>query len=150
MTDVDPAGDDELLTHLREVVEQVDQVPPAVLLDSRTALARRLVGHEVAELLEDSLTAAGVRADRALRLLSFRSGPVRLELEIEEAAGLLRVRGHATGVTGAVRVETVRRTYTVEVDADGFFTLDAEPSGTVRLQVVAEDGTPVTTSWLAS
>ena len=77
--------DDELLAELREAVAEADLVTDRQREAARAAFTWRTVDAELAELLHDSaLEAAAVRgADDAARTLSFASGPLTLEVEID-------------------------------------------------------------------
>jgi hypothetical protein len=144
--------DDELLARLRVIADAVDGPPEHVEEHARAALSSRLIGHELITLLADSATTAGhtVRADdQRVRLLSFSTASVSLELQIDDVAGHLSLRGQVTGASGAVEVETPTDRRTATMDDDGWFVVPEIPAGTVRIRLRADDGTPVTTSWVS-
>lgn len=144
--------DDELIDRLRLVAATVDAVPETVEANARAAFASRLIGYELAELLADSATATAgaVRSDDPrLRLLSFHTPTVSVELQVEYGVGRMSLRGQVTGVCRDVELEMTTGRHPVSVDGDGWFAVDDIPAGTVRLRLRADDGTPVTTSWLS-
>jgi DNA-directed RNA polymerase specialized sigma24 family protein len=140
--------DDELMERLRDVADELDPVPEAVLRDARTALSSRLLDHELAVLLGDSAMAGTAVRGGGPRLLSFRAGPVALELQLDEVGEQLSLRGQVTGAAGEVQVETATDRRRVPIDAEGWFVVPDLPTGAVRLRLVAVDGTAVSTSWV--
>lgn len=145
-------GDDELLERLRVIAGLIDGPPELVELNARAALSTRLLDHELAELLHDSNASPGVLVrgdDHRLRLLSFQTSSVTVELQLDVVAGLLSLRGQVTGAAGEVEVETTTDRRTTPIDTDGWFVAEHLPAGAVRLRLRAEDGTAVTTSWVS-
>jgi hypothetical protein len=146
----DDERDDQLLARLREAAARVDPVPDLVLRHARAALATRDLDAELAELSFDSeLTAAGtVRADGdEVRLLSFETLQVSVELQVQYAAGRVGLRGLVDGATGEVVIEVAGERHTRPIDAEGWFTAADLPRGATRVLVTADDGTTVTTGW---
>lgn len=145
--------DDELVDRLRRIAAQVDPPPELVLETARAALTLRRLDAELADLVHDSALAAGpvlVRgADDSLRLLSFETSTVSVEVQVSETAGRRSLLGMVSGASGAVEVETAEGRRTVPLGPSGRFDVDDVPSGTVRLHLVADDGTPVSTSWVS-
>lgn len=144
--------DDELLERLRDIAAAVDGPPELVELSARAALSTRLLDHELAQLLNDSESAAGapVRGeDHRLRLLSFQTATVSVELQLDEVAGRLSLRGHVSGAAGEVEVETATDRRSASIDPDGWFVVEDVPAGAVRIRLRADDGTAVTTSWMS-
>jgi hypothetical protein len=144
-------SDDDLIARLREIAAVVDAPPAHVEASARAALSTRLIGYELAELLGDSAVAAdAVRSDdQRLRLLSFQTATVALELQVDYVGGRLSLRGEVAGASGEVEVETVGERRRATIDADGWFVVDDVPCGTVRIRLRADDGTPVSTSWVS-
>jgi hypothetical protein len=143
-------NDEELLGELRAAAAQADPVPDLVLRQARAALATRDLDAELADLAFDSaLAAAGaVRAEGDdVRLLSFESPRVSVELQVEYADGRVVLRGLVTGATGDAVIEVAGERHTRPIDDDGWFTAAGLPRGTTRVRVTAADGTPVTTGW---
>ena len=132
--------DDDFLAELRTAADRFDPVPAGVLRDASAALALRTLDAELATLVEGE--AALVRGDDGPLLLAFESERVTLNLEISGDT----VRGLVTGAVGEVVVETPRSRRSAPV-TDGWFTVTDVPSGLVRVQVTAADGTVVVTQW---
>lgn len=144
--------DDELIARLRAIATVADGPPEHVEADARAALGSRLIGYELAALLEDSAATAGhtVRADeQRVRLMSFSTASVSLELQLDDIGGRVSLRGQVYGASGEVEVETAAERRRATIDADGWFVADDVPAGTVRIRLRADDGTPVTTSWVS-
>ena len=149
--DADPAHE-ALLTRLRSVVAEADPVPDLVRDSAYAAFAMRAVDAELVALVRDSLVddVVGVRAaDTDVRLLSFESGEVSVELEVTAYDDQRALLGQVTGaLAGTVRVETAAGSRDVELDELGRFVAEDLSAGRVRLHLTAESGRAVTTSWV--
>jgi hypothetical protein len=149
-----PDDHDPLLDRLRAVAALVDPPPELVDEAARTALSTRRLDDELAELAGDSAAetvgaGATVRAEgEQIRLLSFETATVGVEVQVVEVDGSVSLRGLVSGATGAVTLETARASRSVAIGPDGWFTADGLAPGLVRLRLTAADGTPVTTSWV--
>lgn len=146
--------DDELIQRLRMLAAQADPVPELVTEAARAAFLMRRIDAELAELVLDSAVDAGpvlVRGaeDDSVRMLSFETPTLSIEVQVTEVDGLRSLLGQVSGAAGTLDVETVSGRSTVPIDALGRFSVSGVPTGTVRLHLVAEDGTPVTTSWVS-
>ncbi|MEV4056036.1 hypothetical protein AB0J55_32920 [Amycolatopsis sp. NPDC049688] len=142
--------DDELMDVLRAAAGRADPVPDLVLRQARAALTTRDLDAELAELAFDSdLAEAGaVRADgEDVRLLSFASARVSVELQVEYGAGRVALRGLITGATGDAVVEVAGERHVRPIGEEGWFTAADLPRGATRVSVTAADGTTVTTGW---
>lgn len=139
--------DDELLDRLRAAAEQADPVPDLVLRQARAALATRDLDAELAELAFDSEVAAGAVRGGDVRLLSFGSARVSVELQAEYEDGRVTLRGLVTGATGDAVIETAGERHVRPIDPDGWFTATGLPRAATRVKVTAADGTTVTTGW---
>jgi hypothetical protein len=142
---------DILMERLRTIAAAVDGPPPSVAEAARAALSTRRLDEELAELVLDSAAGTPVAArdgDDDIRLLSFETATVSIEVQLTEVAGSVSLRGLVSGATGEVVVETAGERRSAPIDADGWFTVDRLPSGLVRLRLRATDGTAVTTSWV--
>ena len=148
MTAWDDFTDDELLAEVREAVAEADLVTDRQREAARAAFTWRTVDDELAELLHDSaLEATAVRgADDAARTLSFASGPLTLEVEIDGDTVLGQVVGQVAESVVLQRAETPDQT--LEVDASGFFRAADVASGPVRF-VVQSGGWTMTSPWVA-
>jgi hypothetical protein len=147
MTSWDDFTDDELLDQLREAVAEADLVTDRERATARAAFTWRTVDAELAELLHDSaLESAAVRGSDTARTLSFASGPLTLEVEIDDET----VRGQVVGAT--VESVLLQRSSAddqpMDVDPLGFFRLDGVVTGPVRFVVQAGDWT-LTSPWVA-
>jgi hypothetical protein len=144
--------DDELMDQLRRIANEVDAAPDVVTESARAAFSTRRLDDELAELLQDShaTTAASVRlAQPAPRLLSFESGDVSLELQVEEVRGRIVLRGMAIGTVGDAEIETTTAgRQVIAVDDRGWFRVEALPVEALRVQVQATNGASVTTGWI--
>ncbi|WP_410635331.1 hypothetical protein [Amycolatopsis sp. cmx-4-83] len=142
--------DDELMEVLRAAATQADPVPDLVLRQARAALSTRDLDAELAELAFDSdlVEAGAVRADgEDVRLLSFESARVTVELQVEYGSGRVSLRGLITGATGDAVIEVAGETHTRPIGPEGWFTAAGLPRGATRVSVTAADGTTVTTGW---
>lgn len=140
--------EDELMDELRRAAAQADPVPDLVLRQARAALTTRDLDAELAELAFDSeLAAAAVRGTEDVRLLSFESAQVSVELQVESENGAVSLRGLVTGATGDAVVEVAGESHPRPIDAEGWFTASGLPGGPTRVKVTAADGTTVTTGW---
>jgi hypothetical protein len=140
--------DDELLEELRAAAEQADPVPDLVLRQARAALATRDLDAELAELGFDSdLAEAGSVRGGDVRLLSFDSARVSVELQAEYDEDRVTLRGLVTGATGDAVIEAAGERHVRPIAPDGWFTATGLPRGATRVRVTAADGTTVTTGW---
>ncbi|GAB1515126.1 hypothetical protein [Actinophytocola sp. KF-1] len=139
------AADERLLARLRETAAEYDPVPEHVLAAARAALGTRRMDEELAALVADSALAdTGVRAAAPeVRLLTFESAGVSLELQVEYRDDRVSVRGLVTGATGEAVVEVAGERHAVPID-DGWFAVTGLPRGATRVTV---PGT--TTSWVS-
>lgn len=144
--------DDVLIDRLRNIASTVDDPPSWLDQLARAALSRCRMDGELAELTMDSdlSQTALVRAiDDGLRLLSFETATVSVELQLEELVDRMNLRGLVSGAAGQAIIETMSEARTVAINEDGWFSARDLPRGAVRLQFHALDGTTVTTSWVS-
>ncbi|MEU8261978.1 hypothetical protein AB0C02_15310 [Micromonospora sp. NPDC048999] len=146
-----PAGDDALTAELGAALWNAGPVPEEFLAAAHAAFAWRNVDTHLAlaELTFDSASDAELagltRSAGSARTLSFRSGPIVLDIEVTDA-GIVGQLSPATG--GRVSAQTASGTYDeAPVDAVGFFSLDAPPPGPVRLRARTDEYT-VATTWV--
>jgi hypothetical protein len=139
--------DDDLLAELREAVAEADLVTDRQRQAARAAFTWRTIDTELAELLHDSaLESAAVRGDDSARTLSFASGTLTLELEIDGDVVLGQVVGQAADSVLLQRADTPDRP--LDVDPSGFFRVGDVAPGPVRFVVQAGDWT-LTSPWFA-
>ncbi len=146
--DIRDLSDDQLVAELREAVAEAALVTDRQREAARAAFTWRTVDQELAELLHDSaLESAGVRgADDAARTLSFASGPLTLELEIDGEDLLGQVVGEAATSVVLQRSGTVDQV--LDTDSSGFFRAAGVATGPIRFLVQAGDWT-LTSPWVA-
>jgi hypothetical protein len=115
---------------------------------ARAAFTWRTVDAELAELLHDSaLESTAVRgADDAARTLSFVSGPITLEVEIDGDTVMGQVVGAAA--ESVLLQRSIADDYPLPVDPSGFFRIEGVAPGPVRFVVQAGDWT-LTSPWVA-
>lgn len=149
----DFSDDDALLDRLRSVVDEVDPVPREVTEAAFAALATRRLDDELAELVADSeVGSAWLVRNRTdnVRLLSFESAAVSVELQLTASRSGVALRGLVSGAAGEVTVETpgggVR---TAALDGGGWFTVHDVAPGLLRLRLQAAGGAQVVTSWVS-
>lgn len=145
-------SDGALLRRLRLVLDEVDPVPPQVVEDARPLLALRRLDEELAELVRDSAEERGrlltVRGEGDIRLISFETGPVTVELQVTERAGRRDLVAQVSGtVLARAEVETGGGRQQVAVE-DSLFTLDGAPAGLLRLRLLTATGNDLVTSWV--
>lgn len=147
MTSWDDLTEDQLLAELREAVAEADQVTDRQREAARAAFTWRTVDAELAELLHDSaLESAAVRGDEAARTLSFASGSLTLEVEIDGDT----VRGQVVGAAAdsVLMQRSIADDDPLPVDQAGFFRVEGVAPGPVRFVVRAGDWT-LTSPWVA-
>jgi len=145
--DIDAMTDDELLAELRAAVAEAEQVTDRQREAARAAFTWRTVDAELAELLHDSaLESAAVRGDDAARTLTFASGPLTLEVEIDGDTVMGQVVGAAAETVLMQR--SIADDFPLPVDPSGFFRIKGVAPGPVRFVVQAGDWT-LTSPWVA-
>ena len=144
----DDMTDDQLLAELREAVAEADLVTDRQREAARAAFSWRTVDAELAEMLHDSaLESAAVRgADDAARTLSFASGPLTLEVEIDSDTVMGQVVGAAAD--SVLMQRSIADDQPLPVDPSGFFRIGGVAPGPVRFVVQAGDWT-LTSPWVA-
>lgn len=143
--------DDRLMDRLRVIAAAVDGPPDLVDAAARAALSTRRLDGELAELVEDSSTVIATAArgdDEQIRLLSFETATVAIELQVIEVGDTVSLRGLTSGAVGEVVAETATARRTAPIGPDGWFTVEGLGPGLLRLRLRAADGTAVTTSWV--
>ena len=153
MTSAEPYGTDEaLLGQLRLVVDQLDPVPAHLADGAKALLGLRRLDEELAELVRDSAEEQGrllaVRGEGDVRLISFETGPVTVELQVTERQGVRDLVAQVSG-TAVVRaeVETAGGRTPVPVE-DSLFTVEGAPAGLLRLRLLTAAGRDLVTSWV--
>lgn len=143
---------DALLARLRAVLDDVDPVPAPLLAGAKALFGLRRLDEELAELVRDSADDSSrllaVRGEGDVRLISFETGPVTVELQVTERGSIRDLVAQVTG-TAVVEAEVEtgggRRLVPVE---DCLFTLDGIPAGLLRLRLRTRAGRDLVTSWV--
>jgi hypothetical protein len=146
------SADDGLLEQLRSVLDRVDPAPAELTTAAKSLFALRRLDEELAELVRDSAEDRGglmaVRGEGDVRLISFETGPVTVELQVTEHGPdrdlVAQVGGTAVDVA---EVETAAGRRPVPIE-DSLFTLDGVPAGLLRLRLRTTSGRELLTSWV--
>jgi RNA polymerase sigma factor (sigma-70 family) len=147
-------NDDVLLDELRGLASDFDPVPDAVRDAARGSFTWRTIDAELAELAYDSAldsaTVAGVRSEDAVRLLTFETPDLTIELEVTEVGGRRRVLGQLVpAVPGLVELRHASGLLQLAADERGRFGADDVEPGPVSLRWRGgDDGPAVTTEWV--
>lgn len=145
-------SEDALLARLGGLLDRIDPVPDAVTTEARALFGLRRLDEELAELVRDSAEDRGgllvVRGEGDVRLISFETGPVTVELQVTERGTdrdlVAQVMG--TALVGAqVETSAGRREVAVE---DSLFSVDGVPAGLLRLRLRTAAGRDLVTSWV--
>jgi hypothetical protein len=144
--------DEALLARLREVLDRVDPMPPQLPDAAKALFGLRRLEEELAELVRDSAEEHGrllaVRGEGDVRLISFETGPVTVELQVTERGELRDLVAQVSGTAVArAEVETSAGRQHVQLD-DSLFTLDGVPAGLLRLRLLTAAGRDLVTSWV--
>lgn len=141
-----------LLAQLREAVDEADPMPEYVLQSAQAAFALRRLDAELAELVRDSaeerVGLLAVRGEGDVRLISFETGIVAVELQVTHRGTVRDLVAQISGaeVAGAA-VETPGRQHDMSLN-DGVVTADSVPAGLLRLHVRTAAGDDLVTSWV--
>ncbi len=146
------ADDEALLARLRDVAAEVDPVPEFVLEAARAALSLRTLDADLAELVRDSWedrsSLIAVRGEGDVRLISFETGPVAVELQVTERDGLRDLVAQISGAHVAqAEVETPARRHATTLE-DSVVVADGLPAGLLRLHLLTSEGRDLVTSWV--
>jgi hypothetical protein len=151
-------ADDALVAELRDVLDQVDPLPPVVVQAGKAVLGWRRLDADLAELLADSALEAevGARAGRALaRDVRFASDDLEVDVAIHYENARLRLVGQlAPPAAATIEIQTDDGTVVGAAEADplGRFRVELDMVPRARLRI-ARPGTPeppvVVTSWLS-
>jgi len=145
-------SDEALLRELGAVFDQLDPVPPEVVAEGRALFELRRLDEELAELVRDSAEDRGgllaVRGEGDVRLISFETGPVTVELQVTERGPVRDLVAQVTGtalVGAEVETSAGRRDIPIE---DSLFTVEDVPAGFLRLRLHTVAGRHLVTSWV--
>ena len=145
-------NDEALLLELGTVLDELDPMPPEVVIEARALFGLRLLDEELAELVRDSAEDRGgllaVRGEGDVRLISFETGPVTVELQVTERGAVRDLVAQVTGtalVGAEVETSSGRRNIPIE---DSLFTVEDVPAGFLRLRLHTLAGRHLVTSWV--
>jgi hypothetical protein len=146
------ADDLGVLSRLRGLFDAVDPVPAAAVPAAQALFGLRRLDEELAELVRDSAEEHGrmlaVRGQGDVRLISFETGPVAVELQVTERGDVRDLVAQIAGTSIAdAEVETPggRRAAPVQ---ESLLTLDGVPAGLLRLRLRTGTGSELVTSWV--
>jgi hypothetical protein len=153
----DESDEAELERELRQVLTQIDAVPPILLDAAKGALAWRTIDADLAELVFDSLAdndeAALVRGTGQARMLSFRASGLTIDVEVTGSGESRRLIGQvAPSARASVDIRQGNSVFTVEADELGRFSADRLQAGPISLRCHPGHETIhrlVVTDWIA-
>jgi hypothetical protein len=146
------ADDLALMVRLRDVIDVVDPVPADTIAGAKALFGLRRLDEELAEIVRDSAEEHGrllaVRGAGDVRLISFETGPVAVELQVTDRGQVRDLVAQIAGTTvPRAEVETPGGRRSAPV-GDGLFTLEDVPAGLLRLRLFTADGAELVTSWV--
>lgn len=149
----EPYGEHDLalLGDLREVLEQLDPVPPEVVSAARSAWTWRTLDAELAELAHDSALepGAGVRGHAGPRLLTFEAPSLTVVVEVTETGSTRRLLGQLVEPRPAeVQCRHAGGSTRTSADELGRFLVEDVSAGPVSF-VCSIEGRSVMTSWVS-
>ena len=145
-------NDEAVLVRLGAVLDELDPMPAEVLGEGRALFGLRRLDEELAELVRDSAEdrsgLLAVRGEGDVRLISFETGPVTVELQVTERGAVRDLVAQVTGtalVGAEVETSAGRRDIPLE---DSLFTVEDVPAGFLRLRLHTVAGRHLVTSWV--
>ncbi|HYK68411.1 MAG TPA: hypothetical protein VEV45_10730 [Streptosporangiaceae bacterium] len=153
----DETDNADLEEELRQVVAQIDSVPPALLEAAVGALAWRTIDADLAELVFDSLVdqdeAALVRGTTHGRMLSFRARTLSIDVEVTSKGNSRMMVGQLVPPQAVtVDIRHGDSVITIETDELGRFSAGPLQAGPTSLRCRTGGDTlqpPVATAWVA-
>jgi hypothetical protein len=145
-------SDDALLRRLGVLFDRADPVPTEVTAAATALFGLRRLDEELAELVRDSTEESrrllAVRGQGEVRLISFETGAITVELQVTERG---RARDLVAQISGAAvvaaEVETAAGRREVPIE-DSLFSADDVPAGLLRLRLHLAAGRDLVTSWV--
>ena len=145
-------NDEAVLVRLGAVLDELDPMPSEVLSEGRALFGLRRLDEELAELVRDSAEdrsgLLAVRGEGDVRLISFETGPVTVELQVTERGAVRDLVAQVTGtalVGAEVETSAGRRDIPIE---DSLFTVEDIPAGFLRLRLHTVAGRHLVPSWV--
>jgi hypothetical protein len=150
--ELDP-DDDVAMDELRALAAETDPVPPHVLAAARGSYTWRTIDAELAGLVYDSVLdterLATVRSADTVRLLTFETAELAIELEVTLVAGSRRILGQLVPPgPGALELRHGGGLLELEADAHGRFAAEGVEAGPVSLRC-RRAGAAIETEWVA-
>ena len=145
-------SDEALLLRLGAVFDRLDPTPPEVVTEARALFGLRRLDEELVELVRDTADDRGglltVRGEGDVRLISFETGPVTVELQVTERGAVRDLVAQVTGTAViGVEVETSTGQRAVPIE-DSLFAIEDVPAGLLRLRLHTATGRDLVTSWV--
>jgi hypothetical protein len=142
-----------LLQRMRRIASEADATPALSIDLAKAAFGMRDLDGELAELAWDSLSdagqLAGTRGPSEVRMMSFETPTVGVELQVAERGALRTLLGQIVGIVpSVVSVETDDGATPAELDDLGTFRVEGLPPGRTRVRLSGPDGSTITTSWV--
>lgn len=159
MSDIGDSGldelgrEEELLAELR-LAGRLDEVPPETVAGAKASFLWRTIDAELAQLVEDSAEddrlPAGVRGTGTVRMLTFQSPTLTVEVEALEVRNRRRLVGQLVPPQVArIEVRHGGGTLTIEADELGRFSADDVAPGPVSLHCTGlTHASAITTDWV--
>jgi hypothetical protein len=150
-----PPDDDLFLEELRALAAEGDPVPERVLAAARGSFTWRTIDAELAGLAYDSALDAerllAVRSGDTVRLLTFETSELTIELEVTSEGDRRRILGQlAPAAAGTIELRHAGGLLALQIDELGRFSADHVEPGPVSLRWRGDEpGAAVTTEWVA-
>jgi hypothetical protein len=150
----DELGLDDALHADLQLAGRLDEVPAESVAAAKASFAWRTMDAELAELAADSAEEgkllAGVRGPGAVRMLTFESPTLTVEVEVLEDGSRRRLVGQLVPPqAGRVEVRHSRGTVTVAADDLGRFSVDDLAAGPLSLHCSGiAGGKEIATDWV--
>jgi hypothetical protein len=145
-------SDESLMFRLGSVLNRLDPTPPTVVTEAKALLGLRRLDEELAELVRDSAEDRDgllvMRGEGDVRLISFETGPVTVELQVTERGAARDLVAQVTGtalLSAEVETSGGRREVPIE---ESLFTVEDVPAGLLRLRLHTATGRDLVTSWV--
>ena len=149
-------SEDDVAAALRALLATVDRVPESALRAANAAIGWRDLDADLARLTAESgLELTHLRGGQP-RLLTFRSGPGIIELEVSSVGGVARLLGQldppreaAVTIELAAADESAAETRTTQADSHGRFSVADLSAAWMRVVVapVGEGDERMATEW---
>jgi hypothetical protein len=152
--ELDP-DDDIAMDELRALAAETDPVPPHILAAARGSYTWRTIDAELAGLVYDSVLdterLATVRSGETVRLLTFETSRLAIELEVTLVGGTRRLLGQLVPPgPGVLQLRHGGGLLELEADAQGRFVAEGVEAGPVSLRCRRDGlGAAIETEWVA-